>query len=50
MKYILRVRIKISDYKILQRCMKFVVIGNLTDLIASYFEVFVRFFAFFFFF
>ena len=29
--------------------MKFVVIGNPTDLNASYFEVFVRFFAFFFF-
>ena len=37
-----------SKYQIIksceERCMKFVVIANPTDLIISYFEVFVRFF------
>ena len=41
-----------SKYQIIksceERCMKFVVIANSTDLIISYFEVFVRFFVFFF--
>ena len=41
-----------SKYQIIksckERCIKFVVIANLTDLIASYFEVFIRFFCNFF--
>ena len=46
---ILQVRIEISDYKSCEeRFMKFVVIANPTDLIISYFEVFVCFFLYFF--
>ena len=41
-----------SKYQIIksckERCIKFVVIANLTDLIVSYFEVFIRFFCIFF--